>query len=491
MITKQVSRNYWYALYFFAQISFSFIIFSCEKEVTIISSDENIYYGFIYIDSNPRGAAIYQNGKNTGRTTPDSLRYLPEGNYLINLKLKYFRDTSFTVQLKDPDLKEYFINYYQNPLMFGSVNFTSDPAGAKIVLNDSLIQPVTPYLLKNVKPGNYVAEYQVSNYRDAVFNLIVESNKTSPAYYKLRDTSKWVDYQISNSTIASNLLTCIDVDLNNTKWMGSFDKGVISFDGGNFNNFSLANSPIPSNNIKCISVDHNNNKWIGTDAGIAVFNNSSWTVYNKSNSGLASNNINSIRFENNITWIGTPLGLSRFDGSIWKLYDTVITVPTVQFAAVNDIVIDIEGNKWLATAGTGIFKFKDGIFGKAFLESTPGIPSNNLSTDAITPNGDKWFGHLPGPGKRGGVSIFNGSIWKTIFIGSEGNLIEDIYVDNSNTKWVSTNEGLFQIFGETPLFFYNRNNSLISFSHVKAVVKDSDGLIWVATYGGGLNKLKL
>lgn len=52
-------------------------------------------------------------------------------------------------------------------------------------------------------------------------------------------------------------------------------------------------------------------------------------------------------------------------------------------------------------------------------------------------------------------------------------------------------EGLLQIFGETPLFFYDRNNSLISFSHIKAVVKDNDGLIWVATYGGGLIKFKL
>jgi ligand-binding sensor domain-containing protein len=97
---------------------------------------------------------------------------------------------------------------------------------------------------------------------------------------------------------------------------------------------------------------------------------------------------------------------------------------------------------------------------------------------------------LPSAGKRGGVSIYNGNSWKNIFIGSEGNLIEDIYVDNSNTKWVATNEGLFQIVGATPLYFYNRNNSLISFSHIKGTVKDDDGIIWIATYGGGLNKLK-
>jgi hypothetical protein len=467
------------------------IIFnSCERQVSVSSADEIIYYGFIYIDSNPRGASIYLNGKNTGRTAPDSLRFLPAGSYLVNLKLKYYRDTSFTVQLSDPDLKEYFIDYYQNPLMFGNANFTSDPAGAKIILNDSLLQPVTPYSMKNLRPGNYVVEYQIKNYRNAVFNIVVESNKTSSVYYKLRDTSQWVDYQISNSSVVSNLLTCVDADFNNIKWIGSFDKGLISFDGGTFKNFSMTNSPIPSNNITCISIDQNNQKWIGTDAGIAVFDNNSWTIYSKNNSGLTNNNINSIKFEDNITWIGTPSGLVRFDGSNWTLYDTVITKPIVQYAAVSDIAIDKDGYKWLSTSGTGIFKFKNGIFGKAFTDSIPNIPTNSLSSDAIAMDGEKWFGHLPSAGKRGGVSIYNGNSWKNIFIGSEGNLIEDIYVDNSNTKWVATNEGLFQIVGATPLYFYNRNNSLISFSHIKGTVKDDDGIIWIATYGGGLNKLK-
>lgn len=472
-------------------IFFSFLISSCEKEVSILSSDEKIYFGFIYVNSNPPGSAIFKNDKNTGRFTPDSLKYLPSGSYTITLKQKYFRDTSILVQLNDPDSKSYFVDYYSNPLMFGNINFTSDPAGAEIFLNDSNIQAVTPFTLKNVKPGNYLVKYEKENFRDAIFSLIVESSKNSTSYFKLRDTSKWVDYQISNSNIQSNLLTCLEVDLNNIKWIGSFEKGVISFDGSNFTNYSSTNSPIPSNYITCISVDQKNKKWIGTNAGIAIFDNTSWTVYSKNNSGLASNNINSIQFENNTTWIGTPLGLIKYDGISWQLYDTIITVPSVNYAAVNDIAIDANGNKWLATSSTGIFKFNNGFWGKAFTDSTPNIPSNNLATNAISNNGELWFGHLPGPGKRGGVSIFDGVAWRSIFIGSDGNLVEDIYIDKSNTKWISTNEGLFQIVGETPLYFYNRINSLISFSHIKGVIKDLDGIIWVATNGGGLNKLKL
>lgn len=478
-------------IYRAALLLFSLIVFAaCEKDVSVSPPDDIVYQGFIYVDSQPRGALIFQNGRNTGRTTPDSLRYLPSGTYTITLKLKYFRDTSFTFQLKDPELKEYFIDYFANPLMFGAINFSSDPTDVKIFINDSSIQAKTPFTLKNVVPGAYSIKYQKDNFRDAVFNVIVESNKTSFSYYKLRDTSKWVDYQLSNSSIASNLLTCIDIDLNEILWIGSFDKGLISFDGINFVNYSTANTPIQSNKINCIAINGSNDKWIGTDAGIAVFNNSTWTNYTKNNSGLPNNTINSIKFENNIAWIGTPLGLVKFDGASWTLYDTLILSQTVDYAAVNDFFIDQSGIKWLGTDNTGIFRFKDGIFGVPFRDTIPGIPSNRISATNISSKGEKWFGHLPGPEKRGGLSVYNGNSWQSIFVGTDGNLIEDIFVDKADTKWISTNEGLFQFEGLTPLHFYNRNNSLISFSHIKGTVRSNSGTVWIITYGGGLNKLK-
>ena len=55
---------------------------------------------------------------------------------------------------------------------------------------------------------------------------------------------------------------------------------------------------------------------------------------------------------------------------------------------------------------------------------------------------------------------------------------------------MATSEGQFQVVGSVPLNFFNRNNSLISFTHIKGTVKNADGIIWIVTYGGGLNKLK-
>ncbi|NWF90327.1 MAG: PEGA domain-containing protein [Ignavibacteriaceae bacterium] len=478
-------------IYFLILFIIALVLPSCEKDVTLTSADEVIHFGFIYVDSYPQGAAIYQNGKNTGRFTPDSLRYLPSGDYLLTLKMKYFRDTSISLQLKEPELKSYFIDYFSNPAMLGSINFTSDPTGAKIILNDSDLNVVTPTILMNLKPGSYKVKFKKANHRDANIVTIVESNRMSSSYFKLRDTSKWVDYQISNSNISSNHLTCIAVDQNNIKWIGSYDKGLLRYDGINFTSFSSDKSPLPSNNITCLSIDNQNSLWIGTDAGLAKYKNDIWNVYTKNNSGLNNNNISTIEFEGNVVWIGTPVGLAKYDGSVWILYDTIITRPSVNYAAVNDIAIDNLGNKWLATASTGIFKFNNGFWGTAYTDSISNIPSNNLTSNAVSTDGEIWFGHLPGIGKRGGLSIFKNHVWKNIFIGSDVNLIEDIYIDDSNTKWVSTVEGLSQIVGESPLFFYNRNNSLISYSHIKAVVRDNDGILWIATFGGGLNKFKL
>ncbi|MBN1292492.1 MAG: T9SS type A sorting domain-containing protein, partial [Candidatus Latescibacteria bacterium] len=69
------------------------------------------------------------------------------------------------------------------------------------------------------------------------------------------------------------------------------------------------------NNIFCIEVDHNNTKWIGTDAGVCRYDGETWTTFNTKNSGLCDNKVNAIAVEkNNTIWFGTDNGVSRYTG---------------------------------------------------------------------------------------------------------------------------------------------------------------------------------
>jgi ligand-binding sensor domain-containing protein len=55
------------------------------------------------------------------------------------------------------------------------------------------------------------------------------------------------------------------------------------------------------------------NIWFGTQAGISVFDGSSWTTYTTDN-GLVSNNILSLATDQDgVVWIGTEGGISSFE----------------------------------------------------------------------------------------------------------------------------------------------------------------------------------
>ncbi len=192
--------------------------------------------------------------------------------------------------LGDNEKQNLSIDITSNPSMYGKLLLTTAPAGASIIINDSLLNQVTPTTIQNLLPGLYTVKFSLFNYRDRLIQAIVESGKSSSYTETLRDTSVWIDYQVFNSGIQSNSLTAIAVDQNNVKWIGTLDKGIIRYDELNFVSFNTANSSIPDNRINCISIDPQNRVWVGTDFGIGIFDGSGWTVYNRNNSGLTFRN---------------------------------------------------------------------------------------------------------------------------------------------------------------------------------------------------------
>ena len=68
--------------------------------------------------------------------------------------------------------------------------------------------------------------------------------------------------------------------------------------------------------VFCIEMDRLNNKWIGTSRGIVKINaaNELVTVYTAQNSGLFSNAIYALKYDNkrDVLWVGTDSGLNKF-----------------------------------------------------------------------------------------------------------------------------------------------------------------------------------
>jgi len=456
----------------------------CDKEVSRSPVESEAPKGFIYINSTPNGFTIFLNDRNTGRLTPDSISYIEAGDYEITLKKKYFKDTSLVVTLAANEKLQVSIDIASNPSMYGNLSLQTSPVGAEIIINDSATGKITPSTFFSLFPGEYRVKFKLLNHRDEEITTIVQSSKTNSYSEELRDTSVWVDYQVINSGIQSNLLYPIVIDDNNIKWIGTVDIGLIKFDEANFINYNTGNSQIPGNRVNCLNVDNQNRIWVGTDKGIGIFDGSSWIIYNSSNSGLTNEYINKIRFYNNIVWIGTAGNLVKFDGINWFVYNEPHGKDWI-----NDIYIENENKLYLGTRLDGIYIFENQTFSWMrwwdYVYCTMTVSS--IEKDMTN---DVWFCFLPDTINRSGISRWDGNSFTNIHLGTFQNNVSHIFIDELNNKWIATSDGLLKYDNQYNSTFFNTLNSLISTNNTNASVVDSRGYVWITTAGGGLNKYK-
>ena len=138
-------------------------------------------------------------------------------------------------------------------------------------------------------------------------------------------------FTTSNSTIPTNTVNCIAVDLEGDVWVGT-QQGTISFECGSnvfdpscvgrrriinvdgFNGYLLE-----TEDVRTIAVDGGNRKWFGTTSGIFVQSSDGLTEEDhltSTNSPLFDNNITDIAInpKNGEVWIGTEKGLLSLRG---------------------------------------------------------------------------------------------------------------------------------------------------------------------------------
>lgn len=465
-----------------------FLFTACEKVISTSPPDKKLNEGKIIVDSSPSDFYIFLNGRNSGKLTPDSIRLLDPGIYNVTLKKEFFKDTTVQLNLGLDEKKEIFFDILSNPSMFGKLEIITEPEGVTISIDDSLLTTTSPVLLQNILPGEYNIKLELEGHRSQQFLTQVRSSQKTLLQPSLRDTTVWVDFNLNNSGIQSKFLTTIDIDSDGDLWIGTSDKGLIKYDGINFINYSTTNSGIPSNLVNSVFVDEMNNIWLGTDQGVAKFNGSSWIVYDRNNSNIPNNNINSIKSFNGEIFAGTPSGLAGYTGGNWVNYEEILN-PGKTFWT-EDFVINPDGTQWIGTNTSGIVMRNSTQFIQ-YLDSTDAIPTNNISSAAKTLTGELWFTHLTVGIQRGGISIFNGSSIENLFFGSIQIKPKSIYVDPNNEKWVATDEGIFHFNINNGLVQYRVGPDLISSNNTTDIAIDSDGVIWITTLGGGLNKFKI
>ncbi len=323
-------------------------------------------------------------------------------------------------------------------------------------------------------------------------------------------------------------ITCLTFDDQGILWCGTWDNGLLKYDGTSFNYFP-STTPLLHNKIMDLKIDNLGQKWLATDYGVSIFNNTSCVQID---SLIDYTGINAIEFDQNgNTWIGThgqglikydglnaiPFtvtdgllsnivydltidnqgdlwivtaeGLSRFNGVTWLNY-TINEGLSSNF--IKTIVLDNQDNKWVGAFYNGISKYDntnwtyyhpktDGLYSPSIIDY---YPTTSISIDSL---GIKWF-------TNNGISLFNDSIWNYFDSSSVNELYNcgELLIDKENNKWVYTQNNNGSILKlENSIWTVIADNIFPSSSGITSMEFDNVGNIWLGSSNDGIKILNI
>ncbi len=222
---------------------------------------------------------------------------------------------------------------------------------------------------------------------------------------------------------------------------------------------------------RSLAVDDDGIVWLATDAGLARFDGTSWSLHTVNGPVHASIYDMAVDLEN-VKWFATEGGISSYDGSEWCHYPLRSQLFDIEFKTrliFNQVFVDPVSNlKWFAAGnGSQLFSY-DGS------EFTFHLEGNTIVSYAVDKNGVVWGA------SNAGVISYDGALRKdyTTEDGLFSNSYSQIYIDRNNVKWlVSYNGGLISIQGDQIHNHIPENFSLPQTFDV--IEEDSTGRLWL------------
>lgn len=420
---------------------------SCDKDVYIAPevAEEGIVYASVFIGSNPVGATIYINGRTTGLVTPDTVKGLIAGDYQVTLKRDYFQDTTFAINAAYNKVTSGYVDYYQSTRMLGVINCISEPAGAKIYIDNEYIGRVTPAVISQIIPKIHSVKYEYPEYRKDSMNVLVYSSSASKCTLTLEDTLDVVTYNKTNSQLPSNDYTCAAEDKEGNMWFGSSANGVLKFDGKKFYQFTDENTGmLPSNYVRRMIKDKDDNLWMGFSNGIVKYNGINWTVFQ-------TNMVTSLKVssDNIIVAATNRGGLVKYsNGNLERITSAANGLSN------NDLVsvcIDHSGVLWAGIYTGGIDTY-DNTGWKHLNSTSNGFPYNCnavLECDADGTLFGIFRNSVDYTPVAHTVSKYENGKWVSLFSGTVAFGYNNIYIDNKNAAWFGLGNSIYRIVDKT------------------------------------------
>lgn len=324
----------------------------------------------------------------------------------------------------------------------------------------------------------------------------------------------------STILLGSEKIVCTTEDKYGNIWVGT-RKGLSLFNPKTKKFTLFQNNPSDKNSLSfnyvtSLLFDSENNLWVGTQIGLNRFNykTNSFEVFLKNPKDIKSisGNLITSLFEDskgNI-WVGTNSGLNRLKSfnngkaEFFAYQHNPEDKNSVSNNNISKIAEDITGNLWIGTLGGGLNIFNPAT--NQFTsyqnveEDNTSISDNNIFTICIDNFQNVWLATY-----AGGINKYNPTKERFALYKSSPfaknkvveNNVSSILLDDKNNLWLGTNgDGLKvyrnNIFDDNSFLFElkadPKSKNSLSNNNVTSIIQDKSGIIWIGTFGGGVNK---
>ncbi|MFC1557551.1 two-component regulator propeller domain-containing protein [candidate division KSB1 bacterium] len=279
---------------------------------------------------------------------------------------------------------------------------------------------------------------------------------------------RWVSFTDHN-------VKSIAIEADGTIWFGTFEGGLLRFDGTYWTSYNSATG-FPGDNVFAIGIDPGGHVWfccVAPSPPVAIeFDGGGWAEHSLPNTAFA------VVFEPDGTgWFATAQGVSRYFSGDWVTYTTS---DGLIHNSVRTVAVDPAGNKWFGTS-EGISRY-NGTHWTSYT-TADGLAHDHVRASASGTDGSIWFGT-----DGGGVSRFDGVSWTTYTTAStSGGLVFDevcaIAVDANGNVWFGTDGAGVSVFDGASWSCFNTQDGLTN-GAVQAIAFDEEGNAWFGTQRG-------
>lgn len=288
------------------------------------------------------------------------------------------------------------------------------------------------------------------------------------------------NYSVEEGLSQSQVYTIFQ-DQNGLLWFGTRGGGVSLFDGETFESRTDKDGLV-NNYIYCIRQDKQQNIWIGTNDGLSRYDGTAFKTYKhrQLSNHLA---VFSVEFDRKgTTWLATNHGIYQVSG------DSIINQNELlgfDERIVNAMYIDQKGDFWMGT-GSGMYYWASESGKKvSYLGDRFHALRNAITCIKPDTRNGLWIGTY-----GDGAYMFDGKKCFRVDLKHElyKQTVFDILVEADNCWFGTLQSGLIQYDRNAKSFTQFSEKNGIGNNHVRAILKDRWGSLWIGTSGGGVSQ---